>query len=201
MGLRERKREATRKAIITAATTLFTERDYDAVTVDEIAAAAEVAKGTVYNYFPSKEHVAAAVANAAFQEGSPAAEELLAGGTTAIDILKILFKAGAVWAEQNPRLAQVTLSHVLRQVFSSDALCGPVEGYSSLFSLALRMIEMGQATGQIRRDLSATEMAQTLALLHAQTLWFWTVTPEEPPTQRMSRCVQTWLEGAMTDNT
>jgi AcrR family transcriptional regulator len=53
--LRRRKRLATRQSISDAATRLFWERGFDQVTVDEIAAAAEVARMTVFNYFPRKE--------------------------------------------------------------------------------------------------------------------------------------------------
>ncbi len=54
-GLRERKKLATRQAISDLATHLFIERGFDNVTVAEIAEAANVAKMTVFNYFPRKE--------------------------------------------------------------------------------------------------------------------------------------------------
>ena len=52
---RSRKRLATRQGISNAATLLFLERGFDHVTVDEIAAAADVGRMTVFNHFPRKE--------------------------------------------------------------------------------------------------------------------------------------------------
>ncbi|MEU5088126.1 TetR/AcrR family transcriptional regulator [Streptomyces sp. NPDC021356] len=54
-GLRERKKRQTRQYISDVATGLFVERGFDAVTVAEIADAANVSVNTVYNYFPAKE--------------------------------------------------------------------------------------------------------------------------------------------------
>ena len=54
-GRRERKKRLTRQAISDVATGLFLERGFDAVTVAEVAAAADVAVQTVFNHFPAKE--------------------------------------------------------------------------------------------------------------------------------------------------
>jgi AcrR family transcriptional regulator len=57
---RERKKAAARSQIISAAIDLFSRLGIDAVTIDEIAAAADVGKGTIYNYFAAKEEIVVA---------------------------------------------------------------------------------------------------------------------------------------------
>jgi AcrR family transcriptional regulator len=54
-GLRERKKRQTREAIIRAAMRLFKARGFDAVTVADVARAADVSEKTVFNHFPTKE--------------------------------------------------------------------------------------------------------------------------------------------------
>lgn len=57
-GLRERKRRRTHQAISDAAVTLFLAKGFDAVSVSEIAEAAEVSRPTLFRYFPTKEDMA-----------------------------------------------------------------------------------------------------------------------------------------------
>jgi AcrR family transcriptional regulator len=54
-GLRARKKARTRDAIADAAISLFLARGFDHVSVNDVAAAAEVSKPTLFRYFPAKE--------------------------------------------------------------------------------------------------------------------------------------------------
>lgn len=58
MGLRERKKLLTYRAISDAAIALFLEKGFDRVSVAEVAAAADVSKPTLFRYFPAKEDLA-----------------------------------------------------------------------------------------------------------------------------------------------
>ncbi|MBL1120698.1 TetR family transcriptional regulator [Streptomyces sp. 110] len=87
VGRRERKKAATRAAILEAATALFLARGFDAVTVREIADEADVSPKTVFTHFPHKEALV-------FSDEGERHERLIAAvsgrlpGTTISDALK-----------------------------------------------------------------------------------------------------------------
>ena len=56
-GLRERKRQQTRERLTRAAMALFLDRGFEATTLDDIAAAAEISRRSFFHYFASKEDV------------------------------------------------------------------------------------------------------------------------------------------------
>jgi AcrR family transcriptional regulator len=62
MGRRERKAAQTRLKLFRCALQLFAERGFPNVTVEDITEAADVGKGTFFNYFSSKDHVLSVMA-------------------------------------------------------------------------------------------------------------------------------------------
>lgn len=94
-GIRERKKLATRTAVRDAALRLAVRHGVEHVTVEQIAAEADIALRTFFNHFPSKEHaiVAASAAGAdalvaAFRARPPGESVLRAVGAAVVEVLE-----------------------------------------------------------------------------------------------------------------
>jgi AcrR family transcriptional regulator len=66
-GLRERKKQRTRRTIVDVATRLFAEQGYEATTLVQIADEADIAPSTFFNYFPSKVDIVFALFDAVIE--------------------------------------------------------------------------------------------------------------------------------------
>ncbi|MEV5978970.1 TetR family transcriptional regulator [Streptomyces sp. NPDC052114] len=117
LGLRERKKRQTATRIWRTALDLFLERGFDRVSVAEIAAAAEVSKVTVFNYFGTKEDVLLGPIEEHVADAADAVRHR-APGESAVDALRRQFLAKvaerdpSIGLSDDPRLLQ------LRQLIS-----------------------------------------------------------------------------------
>src|SRR5271167_2562697 len=76
---RERRKAETYERLMRAALRLFAERGLAATTVEQITEAADVGKGTFFNYFPTKEHVLLAFGDTRIKKINAALEDARAG--------------------------------------------------------------------------------------------------------------------------
>ena len=66
----ERKKAASKRKVIAASVELFNQHGVENVTMEQIAEAADIARGTLYNYFPSKDAIINAYLQQTFQDRS-----------------------------------------------------------------------------------------------------------------------------------
>ncbi|TDC77402.1 TetR/AcrR family transcriptional regulator [Streptomyces hainanensis] len=140
-GLRERKKRQTRQHISDVATGLFLERGFDAVTVAEIAEAADVSVNTVYNYFPAKEDLFFDRATATIDRPARRVLERAPGQSAAEAVLGGLREdivERTPWAGLSEGYA-----HFMRTAFASPAL---------LHRMREMQLQMGQRLAQVLRE-------------------------------------------------
>jgi AcrR family transcriptional regulator len=131
LSLRERKKQQTRDRLWRAAVDLFSERGFDQVSVAEIAAAAEVSKMTVFNYFPSKEDLILGPMEAHVADPARIVRERQPG-ESAVAALRRHFLAGL--AARDPSVGlndDPAVLRVQRLIRTTPALL--IRAYDSLF--------------------------------------------------------------------
>ena len=105
LGLRERKRLATRRAIQVAAVRLVAENGLDRLTVDEIGRVADISPRTFFNYFPTKE--AAIVGDSPSLPDEQYVIGFIEGGGSLLEALADLFTVAVERAAEDRELTQL----------------------------------------------------------------------------------------------
>jgi AcrR family transcriptional regulator len=108
-GLRERKKQRTRELIAATALALFSERGYQATTVADIAAAADVSERTVFGYFTTKEDLLFADHLALEQDLAQALAER--GSAPALDTLRDFVADNVGRFDKQARIRWEIVSH------------------------------------------------------------------------------------------
>ncbi len=168
VGRRERKKEETRRRIYEAAFKLFNDKGFDATTVDDIAALADVAKGTFFNYFPRKE----AVVHYLFEEWTEAGERVVSqtGRPAEERIIELFVEAAASFGEQR-ELARTVAR------FSLQALCAPtpdsVATHRRHHAIFDELWRQGVARGEFRGDLELFRVRGVLGSVFVGAVTWW----------------------------
>ena len=150
----DRRKEQTHRRLLNAAERLFRTQGFDATTVEEIAGAADVAKGTFFNYFSSKETM---LGELLYLRTQPLLTALPGAGSTAPERIWALLNA--VRRELGPYV------HLFQRMFAY-ALAKPLpmtppEGHLSLAHALAQLVRDGQETHVFRADCDA-EVAAVL---------------------------------------
>jgi len=157
-----------------AAITLFMRRGLQATTVKDITEAADVGKGTFFNYFPTKEHVLAMF----YDRTRGAIDDALRAAREGAPVRKAFEEwARRVSTERSPALAR----SFLLAICSSEAVRALVmphlqlsrRGFEELFAI-------GQQRGEVRTDRPAAELARAVQELNFGAALFWSIRPDVP---------------------
>jgi AcrR family transcriptional regulator len=171
-GRRARRREEIRERLYQAALSLFKTKGFQATRVKDITDAADVGKGTFFNYFPTKEHVLMVFGAQQMEQRTAALKGVEEGRETASDVLRSWYQGTSDY--RTPPMINSYLMAILASE-ATRATILPVIDESRKGSE--KFFAIGQQKGEIRRDYSAAELARIHQELAYGTSLFWSVRP------------------------
>jgi AcrR family transcriptional regulator len=161
-GLRERKKQRTRVLIADTALRLFLERGFEAVTIAEIAQAAEVDAKTIYNYFPSKQDLVFKRLEAFEQALLDAVRTRHAGESILAAFARFVLASQGLLAEEE---ASEHLRAINQMIVASPALLAHEEQVFARFTASLAAL-IAKETRARAHDVRPSVVAHALIGFH-----------------------------------
>jgi AcrR family transcriptional regulator len=187
LGRRERRQAETRHRLMLAALRLFAERGMAETSVEDITEAADVGKGTFFNYFPTKEHVLIAFGQ---YQVSKVEAALTEGRAANLSIHKVLRRL-AHSVSREPGRTPLLIRSIMVAPLTNDAVRESMIANMARSRKALaELMAIGQERGEIRKDLSPRHLARAVQQGMFGGFLLWSL----DPSLEISGWLDTWVE-------
>jgi AcrR family transcriptional regulator len=165
LSRRERRKRETHHRLMGAALRLFREQGYDATTVEQIAGAADVAKGTFFNYFETKEAILPALAEWRLHQLEDVLLPERGAPASPVACIKLALRL----------VAEDPLSHpvLTRRLFAARRHRLDVRPVHALTNVLAEQVRQAQAAGEICADLDPAYVGGVIRALFFQQLMMW----------------------------
>lgn len=192
---RQRKRQRMASHLATTAFQLFEKHGYQAVTMEQIAAEADVAKATLYNYFPVKE---ALIAHR-FRDEIIAGMEDLAGELDAHKTfesrMRHLLRESASWHAERRDYMPYYIGYLNSQTGRIGKTADGDNAASVTHRILSNLFCVAQGTGEITRTLPSDQLAWAFEFLLLGALTRWLIYPESDLTKEFLAVFELFLNG------
>ena len=194
---RERKKQETKKIIIKIAMYLFRKQGFDATTMEQIAQEADIAKGTLYNYFPVKELIICEYWQDGVKEIKLQLLELIQLlPDTRSRLQKTFTKSATELFRTRQDIYKIYLSHWLRNLNNLSSQKFMKSGFEDIFTM---IIKLGHQKGDIRKDITVDLLVRQLEVAFLTTCVMWLADPKlYPLEENLERAVSLFVDGAGT---
>lgn len=171
-GRRERRSAETRERLFRASLDLFARKGFTETTVEDITEAADVGKGTFFNYFPSKDHILLAFGEMQLAKLESAVAEARESREPMSQFLRSLGVRMTQEPIRNPGVIRTLLQAYLSTTPVREAM---LDLQKRVHALHTEIVRMGQERGEIRTDLPAADIAHVFRQTIFGTLLFWSL--------------------------
>ncbi len=180
---RQRKRDRTAAHLSSTAFALFEAHGYDSVSMEQIADEADVAKATLYKYFPVKEALLAHRFREDIAAGMVDRAGTLAAHTTFDARMHYLLRESAAWHAQR----RVYLPHYLRfltnRAHYAEQGSDPAHSDSGSWQILVSMFRAAQDSGEVTTSQSAEQIAWSFQYLLFGAISGWLIDPSRDLTE------------------
>jgi AcrR family transcriptional regulator len=183
VGRRQRRAAETRIRLFRCALQLFSERGFQNVTVEDITEAADVGKGTFFNYFETKDHVLGVMAEIQLGKVAEALARAAAGKQKIHSVLHHLFLRAAEEPGRSPDLARALISSFLASAGVRKIIAHNMKEGRRMIA---EVVSAGQTRGEIDPRLKKEKVAIQVLQAFMGTVLFWSL-HEQPP-------LKVWIE-------
>lgn len=168
LPLRERNKQKVTERIIAAAVELFKARGYNQVTMDDIAEQAEISRGTLFNYFPTKEALLLPWGQQILDgQIRPGLQAHLAKRPTTAQALQALFTN----ISENVLASPDVIQAFVREAMKRSRAAQPDSVSTGFQETFVQVLEYGRARGEVRDDIPLENLVRYLMAVHASLLF------------------------------
>ncbi len=175
---------ATRADIVGAALAVFSDRGYQAATLAEVAAAADVTRGAVYHHFSDKQGLYAAIVVEANQLRDQVLRQAVEAGGSWETVCRRIFVSLHQALEHDPQLRAAT-TLFLRETNAAPELAALREQQrfngAALEETVIGFMADGVANGALRDDLDPAHLARAFLALSEGLIHLWLARGDDLP--------------------
>jgi AcrR family transcriptional regulator len=184
---RQRRSAETRERLFRAALRLFAEKGFAETTVEDITNAADVGKGTFFNYFPSKDHLLIAFSDMQLSKLQATVDQL----RDRPEPMRSFFRLMTLRMTEEPAKAPDVVRAILQANLSSSSVRSVMRERSARAEgLLTQLVQIGQERGEFRADLPALELAQVFRQTIFGTLLMWSLYGDASLAGRIERAME-----------
>lgn len=169
---RQRRSAEIRERLFSAALSLFAKKGFAETTVEDITEAADVGKGTFFNYFPSKDHMLIAFGEMQLAKLEAAIAEVRRTNEPIPQFLRSLGTRMTQEPMRNPEIMRALLQAYLSTTRVREAM---LDLQKRVQALHTEMIRLGQERGEIRNDIPPEEIAYAFRQTIFGTVLVWSL--------------------------
>jgi AcrR family transcriptional regulator len=181
LSRRDRKKRETRARILREARRLFADKGFEATTVDEISEAADVSRGTLFNYFQGKSSLLAEMADEMEERFEHLLERECRRKVSTQERLNGFFRYSAEAIERTRELTRA----LMRQARTRGEPSEQRDQMGRMHGALERLLRAGIDQGDVRDDLPLPFLVEMVAGAYNEVVLTWLIDPDYPLAERL----------------